>query len=272
MGNRVLVREQVESQRPNPDRTPSMKARQILPCQKIFTAVHTLRLSTPYKRVHSPHFSWLHTPSIHPGLRTTGCKRTYRILQRSCTAFDRAYPAIPLHSRFIGTTSMAQPVGLDQLSSLVEGLSLDSIAQLYPSAHPEINPLDFYRAHLSNVLATISGVATATIYPAVNWTSGLDKGDFIVAVPALRIKGTKPDILAAEWAEKVRVSASPVCVICQLHKLTHHSFLKRILFLRNPLLAALSCRFSSEDNHYRMRSSREFASLARNMVRYWLIF
>lgn len=98
---------------------------------------------------------------------------------------------------------MATPAGLDKLTSLVNGLSLDSVTEKYPQAHPEINPLDLYRAHLSNVLAGISGVDTQIIYPAINWTTGLDKGDFVLAVPALRIKGQKPDALATKWAEEV---------------------------------------------------------------------
>lgn len=97
---------------------------------------------------------------------------------------------------------MAKPSGIDQLTTLVNGLSLDSIAEKYPQAHPEINPLDFYRAHLSNVLAGISGVDSQIIFPVINWTTGLDKGDFVVAVPALRIKGQKPDALATKWAEE----------------------------------------------------------------------
>ncbi|KAL7820487.1 arginyl-tRNA synthetase [Trichoderma aethiopicum] len=97
---------------------------------------------------------------------------------------------------------MAQTAGIDQLTKLVNGLTLDAVTQKYPQAHPEINPLDLYRAHLSNVLAGISGVDSQIVYPAINWTTGLDKGDFVLAVPALRIKGQKPDALATKWAEE----------------------------------------------------------------------
>ncbi|TFB06357.1 Arginine-tRNA ligase [Trichoderma ghanense] len=97
---------------------------------------------------------------------------------------------------------MAQTAGIDQLTSLVNGLTLDAVTEKYPQAHPEINPLDLYRAHLSNVLAGISGVDSQIVYPAINWTTGLDKGDFVLAVPALRIKGQKPDALANKWAEE----------------------------------------------------------------------
>lgn len=109
-------------------------------------------------------------------------------------------------------SDMAKPAGIDQLTTLVSGLSLDSIAEKYPQAHPEINPLDFYRAHVSNVLAGISGVDSQIIYPAINWTTGLDKGDFVLAVPALRIKGQKPDALATKWAEEVQSSSLGHCM------------------------------------------------------------
>lgn len=107
---------------------------------------------------------------------------------------------------------MAQDSGIQQLAERVDGLTLDSVANNYPNAHPEANPLDLYRAHISNVMAEISGVARDIIYPVVNWTATLDKGDFVIAVPALRIKGSKPDALAAEWADKVRTASIELCV------------------------------------------------------------
>ncbi|KFH43410.1 Arginine--tRNA ligase, cytoplasmic-like protein [Hapsidospora chrysogenum ATCC 11550] len=97
---------------------------------------------------------------------------------------------------------MADSNAVEQLAGQVEGMSLDAIAQTYPNAHPEANPLDVWRAHLSNVLSKISGVDTSIIFPVIAWTQSLDKGDFIIPVPALRIKGEKPDALAVEWASK----------------------------------------------------------------------
>ena len=92
---------------------------------------------------------------------------------------------------------------MEQLAQKVDGMSLDAIADKYPNCHPELNPFDFYRAHLSNVLAEITGVDPKIIYPALSWTSSLDKGDLILAAPALRVKGQKPDELAKQWGEKV---------------------------------------------------------------------
>ncbi|AEO58584.1 hypothetical protein MYCTH_2306029 [Thermothelomyces thermophilus ATCC 42464] len=91
---------------------------------------------------------------------------------------------------------------MEQLAQKVGGMSLDAITEKYPNCHPEINPFDFYRAHLANVLSGITGVEPKIIYPALSWTSGLDKGDLMLAAPALRIKGQKPDELAQQWADK----------------------------------------------------------------------
>jgi len=80
------------------------------------------------------------------------------------------------------------------------------MAEKYANAncHPELNPFDFYRAHLANVLADVTGVDADIVYRALSWTSGLDKGDLMLAAPALRIKGQKPDELVKQWVEKVR--------------------------------------------------------------------
>ena len=64
------------------------------------------------------------------------------------------------------------------------------------------NIYDAYRAHLADVLNQITGVPTETIHPVIQWTAGLDKGDLVLAVPALRVEGSKPDILAQEWTAK----------------------------------------------------------------------
>ncbi|KAK0386500.1 hypothetical protein NLU13_6335 [Sarocladium strictum] len=91
---------------------------------------------------------------------------------------------------------------IDQLAQRVEGLTLQNVAAEFPFTHVDVNPYDFWRAHLTKVLNGITGVDPKIIYPTINWTSSLDKGDFMVAVPAFRIKGAKPDVLAKEWAEK----------------------------------------------------------------------
>lgn len=95
--------------------------------------------------------------------------------------------------------------GIDQLVKLASDLSLSEIRDKFPTCYPETNPIDAYRLHLTTVLEKITGVDPKIIYNAIQWTASLDKGDVMLAVPALRVKGKKPDELAKEWAEKVRL-------------------------------------------------------------------
>jgi arginyl-tRNA synthetase len=89
------------------------------------------------------------------------------------------------------------------LAQQLQQLGINNI-ESYPNCHPDTNPVDIYRSHITSLLAPITGVDPAIIYPAIQWTQTLDKGDAILAVPALRVKGKKPQELAEEWASKVR--------------------------------------------------------------------
>jgi hypothetical protein len=91
------------------------------------------------------------------------------------------------------------------LSAKLESLSLTKPLPKYPNCYPELNPVDIYRAHITSILAEVTGVDPAVIYPALQWTQTLEKGDLVLPVPALRVKGKKPLELATEWVEKVCV-------------------------------------------------------------------
>ena len=88
---------------------------------------------------------------------------------------------------------------VDRLSAL----GLKESLHTYPNCHPEVNPVDVYRAHLTSILTELTGVDAAIVYPALAWTQTLEKGDLVLPVPALRVKDKKPTELAEEWAEKV---------------------------------------------------------------------
>ncbi|KAI2617938.1 arginyl-tRNA synthetase [Hypomontagnella submonticulosa] len=114
---------------------------------------------------------------------------------------NRTRPHLSLsQTRALSTMATASP--MNQLLLKLDHLTLDSIAEKYPATYPEINPLDLYRVHISEVLAPITGVAAEKIHPVIQWTNALDKGDFTLPIPALRIKGAKPDALGAEWVAK----------------------------------------------------------------------
>lgn len=105
----------------------------------------------------------------------------------------------------------ASDAAVDKLVKLVSDLSLDQIRDKYPLCYPERNPLDVYRLHLTNVLEKITGADPKVIYSVISWTAGLDKGDLVIASPALRVKGKKPDEQAKEWGEKVGHGVAPSC-------------------------------------------------------------
>jgi arginyl-tRNA synthetase len=92
----------------------------------------------------------------------------------------------------------------ETLSEKLKALNVSYPLPTYPNCHPEINPVDIYRAHLTTILTEITGVDAKIVYPALQWTQTLEMGDLVLPVPALRIKGKKPDELAKVWAEKVR--------------------------------------------------------------------
>ena len=88
------------------------------------------------------------------------------------------------------------------MSSPTQKTSSDKTSQ-FPNCYPEYNPIDIYREHIATLLSKITGVDAQTIYPAVVWTKALDNGDLSLPVSALKIKGEKPQDLAAKWAKEV---------------------------------------------------------------------
>lgn len=90
------------------------------------------------------------------------------------------------------------------LEAKLKSLSIVTPLPTFPNCYPELNPTDIYRAHLTSLLTEVTGVDSKIIYPALQWTQTLDKGDLVLPIPALRVKGKKPPELAAEWIAKVR--------------------------------------------------------------------
>ncbi|KIX96444.1 uncharacterized protein Z520_07710 [Fonsecaea multimorphosa CBS 102226] len=81
-----------------------------------------------------------------------------------------------------------------EISGKVSSLTLEDLGK-------SKNPMDFYRQHIAEKLAPIVNRPAAEIVPLIQWTITLDKGDFTLAVPALRVKGKPPQDLAKEIVE-----------------------------------------------------------------------
>ncbi|ERS97614.1 arginine-tRNA ligase [Sporothrix schenckii ATCC 58251] len=70
-----------------------------------------------------------------------------------------------------------------------------------PDVHLRSRPVDLYRVHVAKILAQLTGCAPAVAYDAVQSTTALAKGDLVVPVPRLRLKG-KIDELCADVAAR----------------------------------------------------------------------
>jgi arginyl-tRNA synthetase len=94
-------------------------------------------------------------------------------------------------------SSMATPQSLD------EELSRLKLEQArFPNCYPEYSPLDAYKIHVSERVAKIAGVEPAVVYPALQRARVPEQGDLNLAVPALRIKGAKPQETGAKIVEQ----------------------------------------------------------------------
>ncbi|CAI4058920.1 hypothetical protein SKDZ_04G5410 [Saccharomyces kudriavzevii ZP591] len=88
--------------------------------------------------------------------------------------------------------------------SMISQLKKLSIAEpaVTKDSHPEVNVVDLMRNYISQELSKISGVDPSLIFPALEWTNTMDRGDLLIPIPRLRIKGANPKDLAVEWAER----------------------------------------------------------------------
>ena len=95
---------------------------------------------------------------------------------------------------------------MEPLTARLSTLGINQLPQI-SSAHPDHNPLDLFRSHIAERLAQIAP-PDAHITPEIVF-AGLDRstkpetGDFVLAIPRLRIKGAKPQEIGEEWQKKV---------------------------------------------------------------------
>ncbi|QIW96087.1 hypothetical protein AMS68_001605 [Peltaster fructicola] len=68
--------------------------------------------------------------------------------------------------------------------------------------YPQHNPVDIYRAQIIDQVAKIANATPEAVDNALAWTLDLKHGDLVLPVPALKLKGVKPDELAKQIAEK----------------------------------------------------------------------
>lgn len=89
------------------------------------------------------------------------------------------------------------------MESLTENLSkLDLVAPpRIEGSYPETNTVDLCRNYITEQLSELSGVDKSIIYPALEWCQVLEKGDLLLPLPRLRLKGDL-EATAVEFANK----------------------------------------------------------------------
>lgn len=101
--------------------------------------------------------------------------------------------------------SIVPPPSVESLHALLASLGIADPLQTLPESNPTTNPVDIFRLFIAKTLASIGGVGVELIYSSLEWTQSFEKGDLILAIPRLRLKGRKPDEIANEWAAKVSI-------------------------------------------------------------------
>jgi len=91
---------------------------------------------------------------------------------------------------------------LEDLQGILSNLGITETLPIFKAANPVINPIDVFRSYIAEELSKITGVERDRVYESIEWTQDFKKGDLILAVPRLRIKGN-PTELGKEWVEKV---------------------------------------------------------------------
>ncbi|KAG0123918.1 hypothetical protein HOY82DRAFT_211502 [Tuber indicum] len=99
-------------------------------------------------------------------------------------------------------TGVPPSPSLESLNKQLNNCGISEPLTPFPGSNPTTNPVDVYRCYIAHVLAPITGVELELVYPALEWTQNLEKGDLILAAPRLRIPGKNPSELTKEWAEK----------------------------------------------------------------------
>jgi arginyl-tRNA synthetase len=84
-----------------------------------------------------------------------------------------------------------------------------------PDAFPRINLLDHYRIALADELARLTGITDRNvIFSGLDRAPILERGDLVLAVPRLRIKGGSPIELCQKLAREVSLLCSWHRVVC----------------------------------------------------------
>jgi arginyl-tRNA synthetase len=90
--------------------------------------------------------------------------------------------------------------GIEAVLANLAGERLPALAGELASLQVQHRPLDVYRAHLIDFLLKHTACDIQILYDSIQTSNTLSHGDLVVPVPRLRLKGKKPDEVAADIA------------------------------------------------------------------------
>lgn len=90
---------------------------------------------------------------------------------------------------------------VDTISQSLSKLGIES-PEPFADSHPQFNPVDVLRNYITNELHRLSNVSKDIIFSALDSPNALEKGDLLVPLPRLRLKGVNPKEKALEWSQQ----------------------------------------------------------------------
>lgn len=137
---------------------------------------------------------------------------TYSLISKSCRCFCIPQSNIltqigairsfqPSTSCLTHSSNSSSKMSTENIISLLQTLSIKEPKNVEGS-FPDVNVVDVMRNYISDELSQIAGIDASIIFPALEWTNTQERGDLLIPIPRLRIKGGNPKDLAEEWASK----------------------------------------------------------------------
>ncbi|KAI9725657.1 MAG: hypothetical protein M1828_002942 [Chrysothrix sp. TS-e1954] len=101
---------------------------------------------------------------------------------------------------------MAKPSSIVDVGSGCTSLNIAHVTE-FENGYQALNPYDVLRNHVAKRVSQVSGVDPKVVIAALSWTNALDKGDLLLAVPRLQIKGCKLAEKTVELCEAISPDA-----------------------------------------------------------------
>ncbi|GMG28089.1 unnamed protein product [[Candida] boidinii] len=89
---------------------------------------------------------------------------------------------------------------IETLTKTLNGLNLQ-VPQEIEGSYPQSNTVDLCRNYIAEELSKLAGVDKQLVFNGLDWSNTMDKGDLLIALPRLKLKGNLDEI-AKDLASK----------------------------------------------------------------------